>query len=190
MPKASWRASLRSEHRLPSRSLRGYYSINQNIMKSGLIVSHVKRTAYALIQPRSIRQMSIAFHDLFTSRSTGFVCWSCRQRSSVGVGRQFHQRPRQSLPFNTTRSQKYNSSRSFSSTSISYGAERHGSRQLLPTKPARTRFAPSPTGYLHLGSLRTALFNHLLAKKTGGQFILRVEDTDQVSPDVVPFRPR
>lgn len=49
----------------------------------------------------------------------------------------------------------------------------------LPTFPARTRFAPSPTGYLHLGSLRTALFNYLLAKKTGGQFLLRIEDTDQ-----------
>lgn len=50
----------------------------------------------------------------------------------------------------------------------------------LPDSPARTRFAPSPTGYLHLGSLRTALFNYLLAKRTGGQFLLRIEDTDQV----------
>lgn len=46
--------------------------------------------------------------------------------------------------------------------------------------PARVRFAPSPTGQLHLGGLRTALYNYLLAKKTGGQFILRIEDTDQV----------
>lgn len=45
--------------------------------------------------------------------------------------------------------------------------------------PARTRFAPSPTGSLHLGSLRTALYNYLWAKRTGGQFLLRVEDTDQ-----------
>lgn len=51
----------------------------------------------------------------------------------------------------------------------------------LPSSPARTRFAPSPTGYLHLGSLRTALFNYLLARATGGQFLLRLEDTDQVS---------
>ncbi|EED12871.1 glutamyl-tRNA synthetase [Talaromyces stipitatus ATCC 10500] len=51
--------------------------------------------------------------------------------------------------------------------------------RLVPDKPARTRFAPSPTGYLHLGSLRTALFNYLLAKRTGGQFLLRLEDTDQ-----------
>ena len=42
-----------------------------------------------------------------------------------------------------------------------------------------TRFAPSPTGELHLGSVRTALFNWLWARKTGGQFILRIEDTDQ-----------
>jgi len=47
-------------------------------------------------------------------------------------------------------------------------------------EPARTRFAPSPTGFLHLGSLRTALFNYLLAKRTGGQFLLRIEDTDKV----------
>lgn len=48
-----------------------------------------------------------------------------------------------------------------------------------PTTPARTRFAPSPTGFLHLGSLRTALYNYLLAKSTNGQFLLRLEDTDQ-----------
>ncbi|MDR2733337.1 MAG: glutamate--tRNA ligase [Spirochaetota bacterium] len=43
----------------------------------------------------------------------------------------------------------------------------------------RVRFAPSPTGYLHIGGLRTALFNYLFAKKTGGTFILRIEDTDR-----------
>lgn len=43
----------------------------------------------------------------------------------------------------------------------------------------RVRFAPSPTGYLHVGSLRTALYNFLYAKKVGGKFILRIEDTDQ-----------
>ncbi|SMX32067.1 glutamate--tRNA ligase [Maliponia aquimaris] len=41
-----------------------------------------------------------------------------------------------------------------------------------------TRFAPSPTGYIHVGNLRTALFNYLIARKTGGQFILRIDDTD------------
>ncbi len=43
----------------------------------------------------------------------------------------------------------------------------------------RTRFAPSPTGYLHIGGARTALFNWVIAQKTGGQFLLRIEDTDE-----------
>ncbi|NLM18017.1 MAG: glutamate--tRNA ligase [Candidatus Riflebacteria bacterium] len=46
------------------------------------------------------------------------------------------------------------------------------------TKQVRVRFAPSPTGYLHVGGARTALFNWLFARKTGGKFILRIEDTD------------
>ncbi len=46
------------------------------------------------------------------------------------------------------------------------------------TKPARVRVAPSPTGHMHLGTARTALYDYLLAKKTGGKFILRIEDTD------------
>ena len=45
----------------------------------------------------------------------------------------------------------------------------------------RVRFAPSPTGYLHLGGLRTALFNYLFAASEGGKCILRLEDTDKVS---------
>ncbi len=47
------------------------------------------------------------------------------------------------------------------------------------TSNVRVRFAPSPTGYLHIGGVRTALFNYLFAKKHGGKFILRVDDTDQ-----------
>src|SRR3954469_5962770 len=43
----------------------------------------------------------------------------------------------------------------------------------------RTRFAPSPTGYLHIGGARTALFNYLFAQRHGGRFILRIEDTDR-----------
>lgn len=46
-------------------------------------------------------------------------------------------------------------------------------------KPVRVRFAPSPTGYLHIGGLRTALYDFLYAKNQGGKFILRIEDTDQ-----------
>lgn len=43
----------------------------------------------------------------------------------------------------------------------------------------RTRFAPSPTGYMHVGNLRTALYTWLIARNQGGTFILRIEDTDQ-----------
>ena len=72
----------------------------------------------------------------------------------------------------------------------------------------RVRFAPSPTGPLHIGGVRTALYNYLFAKKHGGVFVLRVEDTDQnrfvdgaedyitkaldwlgISPDESPTRP-
>jgi glutamyl-tRNA synthetase len=56
---------------------------------------------------------------------------------------------------------------------------KHSPLLVQPDYPVRTRFAPSPTGFLHLGSLRTALYNYLLAKSTGGQFLLRLEDTDQ-----------
>jgi len=48
-----------------------------------------------------------------------------------------------------------------------------------PTPPIRTRFAPSPTGFLHIGGARTALFCYLAARATNGQFILRIEDTDR-----------
>ena len=47
------------------------------------------------------------------------------------------------------------------------------------TKPVVTRFAPSPTGFLHIGGARTALFNWLYTKHTGGTFLLRIEDTDR-----------
>lgn len=49
----------------------------------------------------------------------------------------------------------------------------------MSTKEIRTRFAPSPTGYMHVGNLRTALYTYLIAKHEGGKFILRIEDTDQ-----------
>lgn len=47
------------------------------------------------------------------------------------------------------------------------------------SKPIRVRFAPSPTGFLHVGGLRTALYNYLFAKHNSGKFVLRIEDTDQ-----------
>jgi len=49
----------------------------------------------------------------------------------------------------------------------------------IPKDGVRTRFAPSPTGYMHVGNLRTALYTWLIAKKEGGTYILRIEDTDQ-----------
>ncbi len=49
----------------------------------------------------------------------------------------------------------------------------------IPRGKVRTRFAPSPTGYMHVGNLRTALYTYLIAKSMGGTFILRIEDTDQ-----------
>lgn len=49
----------------------------------------------------------------------------------------------------------------------------------MNNKTPRVRFAPSPTGYLHVGGLRTALYNYLFARKNGGEFILRIEDTDR-----------
>ena len=49
----------------------------------------------------------------------------------------------------------------------------------MQTKRVRTRFAPSPTGFMHVGNLRTALYEYLIAKSMGGDFILRIEDTDQ-----------
>jgi len=50
------------------------------------------------------------------------------------------------------------------------------------------RFAPSPTGYLHVGGARTALFNYLLARKLGGKFLLRIEDTDRERSTRKPSR--
>ena len=49
----------------------------------------------------------------------------------------------------------------------------------IPVGEVRTRFAPSPTGYMHVGNLRTALYTYLIARNAGGKFILRIEDTDQ-----------
>ncbi|KAE8555372.1 hypothetical protein EYB25_000067 [Talaromyces marneffei] len=88
------------------------------------------------------------------AKPPSWICLQCRANSSVSVA---SRNPSPSL----VRNRNSNNTR------------------LVPDKPARTRFAPSPTGYLHLGSLRTALFNYLLAKRTGGQFLLRIEDTDQ-----------
>ena len=52
-------------------------------------------------------------------------------------------------------------------------------RAEMTDRPTITRFAPSPTGYIHVGNLRTALMNYLITRKAGGTFILRLDDTDQ-----------
>ena len=61
---------------------------------------------------------------------------------------------------------------------------RSGAHRLPPapnamSRPVVTRFAPSPTGFLHIGGGRTALFNWLYARRTGGTMLLRIEDTDR-----------
>jgi len=63
-------------------------------------------------------------------------------------------------------------------TIISAPAKAWAAEMELPMSVLRVRFAPSPTGYLHIGGARTALFNYLLARKEGGTFVLRIEDTD------------
>ena len=50
---------------------------------------------------------------------------------------------------------------------------------MTDAKAIRVRFAPSPTGYLHIGGVRTALYNWLFARSQGGEFVLRIEDTDR-----------
>jgi glutamyl-tRNA synthetase len=64
-------------------------------------------------------------------------------------------------------------------TTVQPGAGAGGSPKYRPGDPVRVRFAPSPTGALHVGTVRTALYDWLLAHKMGGKFILRIEDTDQ-----------
>jgi glutamyl-tRNA synthetase len=64
--------------------------------------------------------------------------------------------------------------------SLSYDKIKKGKKREITVSQVILRFAPSPTGFLHIGGARTALFNWLLARNQGGKFILRIEDTDQV----------
>lgn len=124
------------------------------------------------------------------SNASGYVCRACRGLTLISK-RQFSNAGLPSLQGN--QALRYDSNQilyrrqCFSSTSTQRAKQAATGTRLLPDGPARTRFAPSPTGYLHLGSLRTALFNYLLARKTGGQFLLRIEDTDQVRNPFVSF---
>ena len=68
---------------------------------------------------------------------------------------------------------------STSSGSSDSGSQASSSTGILSTHSPRLRFAPSPTGSLHLGGLRTALLNHIVARQGKGKWILRIEDTDQ-----------
>src|SRR5690606_26773101 len=68
------------------------------------------------------------------------------------------------------------------SAMLTHGRNEANIRRFTGTSMARpvvTRFAPSPTGYLHIGSARTALFNWAFARHTGGRMLLRIEDTDR-----------
>lgn len=121
---------------------------------------------------------------LFTGDSS-WICSGCRRelsRRPFGTLPAARER-RERRPTRIVKSESLSKSpraepRRWLSTSPSLKAapSRHAK---LPDGPARTRFAPSPTGHLHIGGLRTALFSYLLAKRTEGQFILRLEDTDQ-----------
>jgi hypothetical protein len=103
------------------------------------------------------------------SRAADWVCPSCRTSSFGG---------RTALQYrNRVYANSYRRTFAISASRYKDVKTRDGK---LPDYPARTRFAPSPTGIMHIGGLRTALFSYLLAKRTGGQFILRIEDTDQV----------
>lgn len=153
-----------------------------------------KRRWFIQTRIRSSHYLATDMRRSFLARpsiESAYVCRSCRAQSAVAnAQRRFttvvpspstsfsNLATRAAKPPRSSNSWCPDTSRHISTTPIRR-ADKHA-RKLLPDRPARTRFAPSPTGYLHLGSLRTALFNHLLAKKTGGQFILRIEDTDQV----------
>ncbi|KAL6249036.1 Glutamate--tRNA ligase mitochondrial [Rhinocladiella similis] len=98
-------------------------------------------------------------------RLTGWICTTCRARQTPNRPTYRYNAPTAAAGSIRIHTRTYSSS----------PALRRGK---LPDSPARTRFAPSPTGNLHLGSIRTALFNYLLARATQGQFLLRIEDTD------------
>jgi glutamyl/glutaminyl-tRNA synthetase len=70
--------------------------------------------------------------------------------------------------------------RAFNSlVSKSFGDSGSGSTNVITDNEVRVRYAPSPTGDMHIGGLRTALFNYLFARMHGGKFLLRIEDTDK-----------
>lgn len=103
----------------------------------------------------------------------GWICASCRSQQAL---QQHTRRTFTALAVHSNGPASY-VKRAVPRRHASTAPARHGGK--VPSSPARTRFAPSPTGYMHIGGLRTALFSYLLAKRTDGQFLLRIEDTDQ-----------
>ena len=88
-------------------------------------------------------------------------------------------RPRDAGPPTRRRSSASCPARPIPACSTRSQPRRHAERVMAPTAPVRVRIAPSPTGPLHIGTARTALFNYLFARHVGGTFVLRLEDTDQ-----------
>lgn len=125
---------------------------------------------------------------LLVSGVEGWICQSCIHRSLHTTRRQLsinlesrHGKRQQARNARSLRPQsRIADAKTFATTSALAVPRR---KPVLPEGPARTRFAPSPTGHLHIGGLRTALFSYLLSKRTEGQFLLRIEDTDQVYLD-------
>ncbi|RMY34446.1 hypothetical protein D0865_14186 [Hortaea werneckii] len=124
--------------------------------------------------------------QLYRRAKKGWVCQSCLRRSLETSRRSFTAVARNGARLDQYRLRvlplqgsyrRQADIRSFASSSRSHAAPSR--KPILPDGPARTRFAPSPTGHLHIGGLRTALFSYLLARRTAGQFLLRIEDTDQ-----------
>jgi len=131
--------------------------------------------------PRTIASPRISL------RAAIWVCQSCLRQSAIVARRSFANNAAYSIASTWTTSHRFKPKRHvisnlqhrpFTTSKPLEAAPRR--KPILPENPTRTRFAPSPTGFLHIGGLRTALFSYLLAKRTGGQFVLRIEDTDQV----------
>lgn len=151
-------------------------------------VLHVQRVWFGNLRA-ACTIMLVARRLRRTSSPTGsWICSSCLRQSAREPRRTFssisQQYPGPPLGRAAAHSlRNYRPDRTWRRQFVSGKALHHEEprrREKLPDSPARTRFAPSPTGYMHLGGLRTALFSYLLAKSTGGQFLLRIEDTDQV----------
>ncbi len=179
---ANSRIMQRNYQRRPDRHPRIVHSqlgLRSDIDKSAESGSRYQLHVLSNLQvtSRSPNQMNGAVH-IKRERLGGWICSTCLQKKVKHQRTRFLTTDARLLP---RREQDAPSQRErHLSTSQKVEAYARTRRSSPPNTPARTRFAPSPTGYLHIGGLRTALFSYLLAKRTGGQFLLRIEDTDQV----------